>query len=71
MLEAKRCPFCKGYPSLYIVDIGVLSVNYFVACKQCGCRTKNFYTKEVAVKSWNRREDYDYIYEKDLKKGEQ
>lgn len=29
---------------------------YYVECNDCGCRTKDFDTKEEATRAWNRRE---------------
>lgn len=65
-MKAKRCPFCKGHPTMMIFDIGVVKLSYAVACKECGCRTGRFYTEEEALEKWNRRDDYDYVYEKGI-----
>lgn len=54
--ELVPCPFCpKGEPEVVIPE-GHYFRFYQVICSGCGCRTKEYPDKNMAVEHWNRRE---------------
>ena len=55
MTVLDKCPFCHGDAEI------VLKYDYLytVQCQKCKCGTQHM-TKELAVKVWNTRPDFDY-----------
>ena len=50
--ELKPCPFCGKEPK---INQSEFSHRYWVACEDCCCLNKVFYTKDEAIKAWNSR----------------
>ena len=50
--ELKSCPFCGN------IDIELnfmASGHYRIGCRKCNVNTGGYFTKETAIKAWNRR----------------
>lgn len=56
MTELKRCPFCGAKPpKVELVRPFGYATTYFVVCDGCGVKTSAKFSKEEAVKAWNKR----------------
>ena len=60
MKEAKllNCPFCCGESEL---DCDNGFNNWFVKCKECGCKTPTKIAEYVAIEAWNTRKPMEGI----------
>lgn len=49
----KQCPFCKEKN----IEIHENDIWTYIQCSECGCRTDEWITKEMAINAWNRRDE--------------
>ena len=61
MSKLKRCPFCGGEAEL---DCDNGFNNWFVKCKECGCKTPTKIAEYVAIEAWNTRVPMERIIER-------
>ena len=63
MSELKCCPFCGGEAELHSVDIGS-TTDYFISCKECGCKQSGSISRQAVINAWNERKPMANIVEK-------
>lgn len=59
MVELKKCPFCGSDNVEFMPDEKQFSgdtTTGFIWCHGCDFSSDGFYSEEIAVKKWNRRE---------------
>ena len=62
------CPHCSGKSDISVAGERDGKVYYMVVCRQCGCRTEGWPTKEKALEIWSRRDELKHFKEEYLNK---
>lgn len=50
------CPFCEGEAFTHILG-NEIAKGYYIACDECGVKTKVFGYEAEAIEAWNRRSE--------------
>lgn len=58
--KLKPCPFCGAEVELHSVDIGS-ATDYFISCKECGCKQSGSISRQAVINAWNERKPMDNI----------
>lgn len=54
--KLKYCPFCRGEAFVHILG-NEIAKGYYIACDECGAKTKVFGYEAEVIEAWNRRTD--------------
>lgn len=52
--KLERCPFCGGEAFVHILG-NEIAKGYYIACDECGAKTKVFGYESETIEAWNRR----------------
>lgn len=58
--DPKSCTQCQSndWGKYVVFDPKVDSTTYYIYCWNCGCRTKEYPTREAALEAWNQGKVY-------------
>lgn len=60
MDKLKPCPFCGGKDIIVrpVQYAGIVKTHFYVQCRECFARTRDYATRPKAIEAWNRRAEH-------------